>query len=169
MWDLPDPFTIDVTVADEDVDRLGHTNNAVYLRWCEQCAWAHADAVGVGFERWQKLDRAMAIRRSELDYLIPSFAGDVVRVANWIVLSDGRLRASRRFQLVRLRDDATLLRGELHFVCIEISTGKPRRTPPEFARAYVVLDSVRRALCEPDRPQDHESVPDQPGADQQPE
>jgi acyl-CoA thioester hydrolase len=154
MWDLPDPFTIDVTVAADDVDRLGHTNNAVYLRWCELCAWAHADAVGVGFERWHALDRAMAIRRSELDYLAPSYAGDVVRVANWIVLSDGRLRATRRFQLQRLRDGATLLRGELQFVCIEISTGKPKRTPPEFARAYVVLDTVSRALRDADRPED---------------
>lgn len=169
MWDLPDPFTIDVTVAADDVDRLGHTNNAVYLRWCELCAWAHADAVGVGFERWQALDRAMAIRRSELDYLAPSYAGDVVRVANWIVLSDGRLRATRRFQLCRLSDGATLLRGELQFVCIEISTGKPRRTPPEFARAYVVLDSVGRALHDADRLQDHEPVRDQPAADDQPE
>jgi acyl-CoA thioester hydrolase len=154
MWDLPDPFTIDVTVAADDVDRLGHTNNAVYLRWCELCAWAHADAVGVGFERWHALDRAMAIRRSELDYLAPSYAGDVVRVANWIVLSDGRLRATRRFQLQRLRDGATLLRGELQFVCIEISTGKPKRTPPEFARAYVVLDTVSRALRDADRSED---------------
>ena len=166
MWDLPDPFTIDVAVTAADVDRLGHTNNAVYLRWCELCAWAHAENVGVGWDRWEALDRAMVIRRSELDYLAPSHAGDAIRVANWVVQSDGRLRATRRFQLVRLRDGATLLRGELHFVCIEISTGKPRRTPPEFARAYVVLDSVRKSLGDADRPKDHERVRHQPAADQ---
>jgi acyl-CoA thioester hydrolase len=169
VWDLPEPFTIDVAVTAADVDRLGHTNNAVYLRWCELCAWAHAEAVGVGWERWEALDRAMVIRRSELDYLAPSHVGDGIRVSNWVVQSDGRLRATRRFQLVRLRDGVTLLRGELHFVCIEISTGKPRRTPPEFARAYVVLESVRKALDDADRAKNHPRVREEPAADPKPE
>ena len=92
MWDLPDPFTIDVTVAGRTSIAWVTPTTRVYLRWCELCAWAHAEAVGVGWDRWEALDRAMVIRRSELDYLAPSHAGDAIRVANWVVQSDGRLR-----------------------------------------------------------------------------
>ena len=97
-WDLPDPFLFDVRVRDDEVDGLGHTNNAVYLQFCERCAWAHADAVGTSWYEWRDLDRAMAVRRSELEYLAPSYAGEELRVANWLVRMDGRLRATRRFQ-----------------------------------------------------------------------
>jgi acyl-CoA thioester hydrolase len=142
-WDYPEPFWIDIRVEKADVDRLGHTNNAVYVRWCEQVAWAHADAVGVGFDAWERLDRAMAVRRTELEYLAPSFEGEVLRVANWVTEVDGRLRATRHFQICRPSDEATLLRGDIYFVCIEISSGKPRRLPDEFKRAYVVLDAVK--------------------------
>ena len=48
----------------------------------------------------------------------------------------------RRFQVIRLNDGATLLRGAMRFACIEISTGKPRRLPREFIDGYgpAVLD-----------------------------
>ena len=145
-WDLPEPFVFDLRVEEADVDRLGHTNNAVYLAWCEACAWAHADAVGLGFEAWQRLDRAMAVRRSELEYLGPSFAGEALQVANWLVQVDGRLRATRRFQIVRPQDGRTLLRGDIDYVCIDISSGRPRRMPPEFVKVYIVRDAVRARL-----------------------
>ncbi len=145
-WDLPDPFAIDVVVSPADIDRYGHTNNAVYLGWCDQVAWAHSEAVGLDWERFQQLGRAMAVRRSELEYLAPSHAGETVRVANWIVRCDGRVRATRRYQLCRAADGLTLLRGDIHFVCIDLESGRPRRMPPEFRERYRVLDSVRRAL-----------------------
>lgn len=31
-WDLPAPFTIDITVRAENTDRLGHANNVVCVR-----------------------------------------------------------------------------------------------------------------------------------------
>jgi acyl-CoA thioester hydrolase len=42
----------------------------------------------------------------------------------------------RRFQLRRVADGETLMRGRWGLVCIEISSGKPRRMPPEFVAAY---------------------------------
>ena len=38
-WDRPDPFTIELAVGSEDIDGLGHANNAVYVAWLERCAW----------------------------------------------------------------------------------------------------------------------------------
>ncbi|MFS2027593.1 hypothetical protein [Massilia sp. CT11-137] len=49
----------------------------------------------------------------------------------------------RRFQLVRERDGATVLRGRWDLVCIELSSGRPRRMPQAFLDAYmtVVVDA----------------------------
>ncbi len=145
-WELPEPFTIDLEVAKSDIDDYGHTNNAVYLGWCDRCAWAHSEALGLDFARYRQLQRAMALRSSRLEFLAPSFEGERIRVANWIVHADGRLRATRRYQVVRLDDGVTLMRAEMSFVCIDLGSGKARRMPPEFAERYVVLPAVRHAL-----------------------
>jgi len=145
-WDLPDPFTVELAVDPSHIDRLGHVNHAVYLQWCEQCAWEHAESVGAGFDCWKSLDRGMIVREARLEYLAAALEGDTLLVSNWIVVNDGRLRARRQFQIVRPRDGATLLRGELDYVCVQISTGKPRRIPNEFMAAYPILPSVREAL-----------------------
>ena len=146
-WDLPGVFALELQPEDADVDRLGHVNNTVYLQWCEQIAWQHAEAVGVGWAAWNRLDRAMAVRGVRLEYLAPARLGDAVCGGNWIVSADGRLRARRRFQIQR-DDGQTLLRGEIDYVCIEISSGRPKRFPPEFAEAYVVLGEVAERLTE---------------------
>lgn len=146
LWDLPRPFAIDVVVRDDDIDEYGHANNAVYLRWCDEVAWAHAEAVGLGKAAHVDLRRGMAAHRTELQYLAPALAGDRVRVGNWIVACDGRLRATRRFQVVRERDGAILLRALTRYVCIDLDSGKPRRMPPAFAERYVVEPRVAEAL-----------------------
>lgn len=135
-WDLHDPFVQVVTPAHGDIDGLSHTNNAVYVRWCEQVAWAHSEFLGMSLGDYQRLDRAMAIRRGEYDYLLPSFADETLHLGTWLTGHTDRLRMERRFQLIRTSDRATLLRGRWELVCIEISSGRARRLPPEFEAAY---------------------------------
>ena len=80
-WDVPTPFVQTVSPAPDDIDGLKHTNNAVYVRWCEAIAWAHSASLGLTLADYQRLDRAMAIRRAEYDYLLPSFAGEQLQLA----------------------------------------------------------------------------------------
>ncbi|HKM26778.1 MAG TPA: acyl-CoA thioesterase, partial [Thiopseudomonas sp.] len=54
----------------------------------------------------------------------------------WIAHSDQRLKMDRYFQLKRVSDDVTLLRAKTTFVCIELSSGRPKRMPPEFVQGY---------------------------------
>lgn len=135
-WDHPDPFVFETVVRAQDIDGLRHTNNAVYVKWCERVAWAHSVALGLGLERYEALDRAMVITRSEFDYLCASREGDAVAVATWIVAWDRKLTMQREFQIVRVSDGVTLLRGRMQFACIALGTGKPRRLPPEFIAGY---------------------------------
>ncbi|WP_137885395.1 thioesterase family protein [Pseudomonas sp. 2FE] len=135
-WDLPTPFTIDLQVVAEDIDGLGHANNAVYVSWLERCAWRHSQSLGLDLTEYRRLDRAMAVLRHEIDYLASAYEEDELQLATWIVESDQRLKMTRRFQLIRPSDAATLLRAQTTFVCIELSSGKPKRMPQEFIEGY---------------------------------
>ena len=136
-WDYPQPFTLPAMPQAEDIDGLNHTNNAVYVQWCEKIGWAHSESLGLSLGDYQRLDRAMAIRRGEYDYLLPTARHEALTLATWLTASDGKLTMERRFQLIRNRDQSTVLRGRWDLVCIGLSTGQARRMPPEFCQAYL--------------------------------
>ncbi len=135
-WDYSRPHLLQTHVQATDIDGLNHTNNRVYVDWCQRVAWAHSEAVGLSLERYRDLDRAMIITHSEFDYLRASQKGDEIIAATWIVEWDKKLTMARRFQIVRVADGVTLLRARMRFVCVELSTGRPRRLPPEFIAGY---------------------------------
>ena len=135
-WDFPQPHIVPVTPQAGDIDGLQHTNNAVYVRWCEHAAWHHSKALGLDLEDYRRLDRAMAIRRGEYDYLLPTREGEALNLATWLCASDGRSSMERRFQLIRASDGATVVRGRWELVCIELGSGRARRLPPEFLAVY---------------------------------
>lgn len=136
LWQYRAPHLLHTRVQADDIDGLNHTNNAVYVNWCQQAAWAHSVALGLDLERYRELDRAMVIIHSEFDYLQASREGDEVVVATWIVAWDKKLTMERRFQVIRLNDEVTLLRAGMRFACVELSSGRPRRMPPEFIAGY---------------------------------
>ena len=72
-WDLSNPFVIDIQVAADDIDGLGHANNAVYVSWLERCAWRHSQFLGLDLAEYRRLDRAMAV--------LPATQADVL----WLV------------------------------------------------------------------------------------
>lgn len=135
-WDLPDPFTIEVLAGPETIDSYGHVNNTVYIGWLEQCAWAHSEAVGFSEARCIEMKRGMAVRNLNVEYLAACYEGDRILVANWLVTNDGKLRATRRFQLINQTRGQIALRGEVLYVCMNLETGRPVRLPAEFVAAY---------------------------------
>ena len=136
-WDYPNPFTRPAVPLAADIDGLQHTNNAVYVQWCERIGWAHSEALGLSLLDYQRLDRAMAIRRADYDYLLPTQLGEELTLATWLSASDGKLTMERRFQLIRNRDQVTVLRGRWDLVCIEVSSARARRMPAEFCAVYL--------------------------------
>lgn len=136
LWDHPTPFLLEIRVNAEDIDGLNHTNNTVYVKWCEQVAWAHSVSLGLDLERYRALNRAMVITHSEYDYLAASREGEDITVATWITDWDRKLTMHRRFQVIRPEDGVTLLRAGMRFACIDIATGRPKRIPQEFLDGY---------------------------------
>lgn len=137
-WDLPSPHVLPQRVDESHIDGMGHTNNVVYLEWLEKVAWDHSNALGLDWDTYKKLNRALVARRHEIDYLAATFVGDELLLGTWITANDRKLSVNRRYQIIRPQDGVTVLRGQTHWVCVDIDFGKPRRMPPEFADGYVV-------------------------------
>ncbi len=134
-WDYPHPHLVEVEAASGDIDIMGHTNNVVYLRWLEKAAWAHTKALGVDWDVYRRLNRAMVARRHEMDYLAACYAGDRILIGTWLK-EPGRLGMRRLYQLIRVQDGRTVMRAATDWVCIRIDSGRPSRMPPEFVAAY---------------------------------
>ena len=144
-WDLPAPHVAALRVTALDLDAYEHVNNSVYMTWFDRAAWDHSAALGLPVARCLELDRGMAVVRSVIVYLRPAVLGDSVHVATWLLPAEGKLRVRRRFQVRRGADGATLARSEIEYACLELSSGRPSRWPPEFRQRYVALEEVVRA------------------------
>ena len=135
-WDLPNPFTLDIDVREGDTDRLGHANNVVYVRWLEDVSWAHIESEGMTWALHEQTGKAMAITRTEIDYLASANAGDHLVLGTWFTDFDGRIRSARQFQLIRPADGKTLVRAVSTHACVNMASQRPSRVPPEYAEIF---------------------------------
>ena len=135
-WLYPDPFISQWQIEQEHIDLYRHVNNVAYVRQLERTAWAHSISLGLSIEQYQDLDRGMAISRHEIDYLAAAVLDDHLLCATWIVECDHRLKLARQFQFIRQSDGLTMLKARTEFVCIALSSGKPKRMPEIFATVY---------------------------------
>lgn len=135
-WDYPNPFLMTVKVEQSHIDVMGHTNNVVYLSWCEEVAWAHSNQLRLDWPTYQRLNRALVARKHEIEYLAATFVGDEILRGTWIIGNDGKLSVHRAYQFIRASDGKTVLRGKTHWVCVDIQTGVAKRMPQEFVEGY---------------------------------
>jgi len=156
-WDLPSPFIHERVAVHAEIDGYGHVNNAVYVVWLDDCAWAHSIHRGISPEMCRELNRGMAVWRTQINYLKAALEGDDIEIGTWPVYNDQKLRIDRRFQVRRKSDGETLLRALIHYVCIDLQTGRAKRMPPEFTK-YFVADDVAAAV-------ELETAPYQPGVE----
>lgn len=135
--DAPRAFEQTFDVSETDIDELGHASNIAYVRWIQDVAVAHSEAVGLGIEAYKQLGAIFVIVRHEIDYLRPAFRGDRVVARTWL----GTVMAAkcqRRTELLRERDGVALARGSTWWGFIDVTRGRPRRIP----------DTVRGAFAE---------------------
>lgn len=136
LFDVLTPFVQPITVQPSEIDEFGHTNNVVYLSWCERVAWAHSASLGLDMDDYRRIGCGCVAHKHELEYLAPTFAGEDLLAGTWVQENDERLSMWRAYQIVRPKDRKVVLRGRTHWVCVDMKTGKPRRMPPEFVSAY---------------------------------
>ena len=113
-------------VRPDDIDELGHVNNAVYLRWVQEIAAAHWRAAAP-----PELQATLVwvVLRHEIDYKRPARAEDEIVARTWVGEATGT-RFERHTELERRADSILLARATSIWCPLDARTGRPRRIDP---------------------------------------
>jgi acyl-CoA thioester hydrolase len=125
--------TLEVTVTANEIDALGHVNNAVYVQYIEAVAAAHAERVGMGLEVLRALEAVPVVREHHLKYLRPAKLGDVLTVHTRVEGMQG-VRAMRR-NTISL-GETLLVESFATWVWLHPVTWRPRAIPEVIWKAF---------------------------------
>ncbi|WP_454884284.1 acyl-CoA thioesterase [Sphingomonas oryzagri] len=120
-----------VRVCPGDIDRMGHVNNSVYLRWIEEAVHAHWAALATPTEFAAYLWLAV---RHELDYRRPAFAEDILRVETRIV-AIRRVRAW--YETAVTCGEAVLVEARSCWCCIDAESRGLTPIPAEMTKRFL--------------------------------
>ena len=115
-----------------DIDRLGHVNNIVYLRWVQDVAVAHWQTLASPEHQAEIVWMAL---RHEIDYKGQAVEGDEILVRTWIGAAEG-LRFERFTEMVRASDKKVIVQAKTIWCPIDPKSGRPKRVPAEIYRLF---------------------------------
>ncbi len=141
-WPVLAPFVQRRVAGAGDIDAFNHVNNARYIDWANEIAWAHSNALGLSMEDYRRIGVGCVVWRHEFDYAAPVIVGDEIDVATWLAENDNRVRLVRAYEMRNASTGRVVFRGRTTFVSIDMKTGKPARMPPEFIAAYKPAEGV---------------------------
>ena len=126
------PFEMTVSVLPGDIDRQNHVNNTVYLRWVQEVATAHWQAVAS--PEAQK-NIGWVVLRHEIDYKTPAALGDKIVLRTWV--GNATRLTFERFTEIRRNGDGQLLSKARTLWCpINARTARPMRVPAEVRAQF---------------------------------
>ena len=126
------PFEMTVSVLPADIDEQNHVNNTVYLRWVQDVATAHWQAVASS-----KAQESIGwvVLRHEIDYKAPAAFGDQIMLRTWV--GKATRLTFERFTEIRRNSDSQLLSKARTLWCpINVQTGRPIRVPAEVRAQF---------------------------------
>ncbi|MBA3678466.1 MAG: acyl-CoA thioesterase [Sphingosinicella sp.] len=127
------PFEREIIARDEDIDELGHVNNAAWVRWIQDVAPAHwyavADPAHSDAYIW-------VVTRHEIDYLRSVGPGETVIGRTWVAEAPKGARFDRHVEFVG-QDGKPRVRARTTWAIIDKATGRPIRVPPEVAAPFL--------------------------------
>ena len=121
-----------VRVDAADIDRLGHVNNIVYLRWVQDIAIAHWQTLASPDQQVQIVWMAL---RHEIDYRAQAVEGDGIVVRTWVGRAGG-LRFERLTEMLRNGDRKLLAQARTVWCPVDPKSGRPKRVPADVYRLF---------------------------------
>jgi acyl-CoA thioester hydrolase len=153
--ETPGVFRRRRVVSADDLDVLGHVNNAVWVRFVVELAEAHSRAVGLDLRTLRRLGGVWVVQRHEIDYLRPAGPEQEMVEETWVSQMRGaRCLRHARFHLAP--GDTLLVRATTTWAFVDPESGRPRRLPAEVTRRFPLregpslrqLDGARTARSE---------------------
>ena len=128
----PKVFEYAIRVAPQDIDRLGHVNNVVYLRYAQDAAVAHWFAAAPPEHRETLV---WVVRRHEIDYLKPAFRDEELLARTWVGEASGAT-FERFVEITRPVDAEVVVRVRTVWVALDATSQRPRRVPEALRRCF---------------------------------
>ena len=126
-------FTLPIIAEPDDIDELGHVNNAVWVRWIQNMATAHWNAVAPQ----DAIDRYIwVVIRHEIDYRGNVAAGETVTGRTWISEPPKGARFWRNVSFAGT-DGKIKVEAKTNWAIIDRETQRPVRVPVELAALFL--------------------------------
>ena len=129
-----------ITIAADDIDFMGHVNNARYLGWVQDVVLAH----------WQKLapaeeaaSKAWVALKHEITYRKPAFLSDDIAATTVLEKVAG---ARAFYNTVIARGEDVLAEITSMWCCIDAASLRPSRINREVAERYFGLPRKQDAF-----------------------
>ena len=131
-------YEYDIDVVADDIDELGHVNNAIYLKWVQAAVLRHWHCVApkeiIAAYLWVAL-------KHEIRYRHPGFLNDHVVIR--VVLK--KLLGARAFYKTMInRGDEVLAEVESCWCCLDSVTNKPVRLARDIVARFLPVEAPRR-------------------------
>ena len=124
------PFAFPIKILPEDIDFMGHVNNARYLGWVQDAVLSHwrnfAPDDAVAAHAWVAL-------KHEITYRKPAFLEDDV-IARTVLESTRGARAF--YRTIIERGEEVLAEINSSWCCIDAETLRPARIGQEIAKHF---------------------------------
>jgi acyl-CoA thioester hydrolase len=134
MAQAREPFEMEIAVAADDIDTLGHVNNVTYLRWVQEVATAHWQAAAPAADQARTL---WIVVRHEIDYKQAAYLADTIVARTWVG-SATRVKFERFTELLRKRDRALLAQARTLWCSVDARTLRPAAVSDEVRAVFSV-------------------------------
>lgn len=126
-------FSKSITAQPEDIDELGHVNNAVWVRWIQDVAVSHWAAVAPPEHRDAYV---WVVTRHEIDYRGNVNAGETVVGETWVPDPPKGARFDRHMRFTGV-DGRVKVEAVSTWAMLDRATGRLVRVRPEIAAPFL--------------------------------
>lgn len=127
------PFTCTITATPDDIDELGHVNNAVWVRWIQDVAVAHWMAIA---SAEQNAAYVWVITRHEIDYRGNMSAGETVTAETWVQDPPRGARFDRMMRFTG-EDGRVKVEARTTWAVLDRASGRLVRVPKDVAERFL--------------------------------
>jgi len=126
-------FTTRITAGSGDIDELGHVNNAVWVKWIQDVAIAHWDAVALPEHRRAYV---WVVTRHEIDYRGNVRDGEAVTAETWVSEPPRGARFDRHMRFTG-EDGKVKVEAKTTWALLDRATGRLMRVRDDIAAPFL--------------------------------
>lgn len=126
-------YTRTITAGPNDIDVLGHVNNAVWVKWIQDVAVAHWEAVAPPEHRDAYI---WVVTRHEIDYRGNVAEGETVTAETWVSEPPRGARFDRYMRFTGA-DGKVRVEAKTTWAILDRATARLLRVPAEVAAPFL--------------------------------